>query len=947
MTDDYAGISLSPAHVEQLFPFHFLIDRQCRIIQHGSAIERLVPKMQPGDLASQHFQLIRPPASFDYAELEGAAPEFLVMTLVDSDLKLRGQTLKVPGGLMLVVAPWMTDPEDLKRNNLRLSDFALHDPGVDYLTLLEVKNSALSDASRLSGELQTTNAQLSDTLAESERVSSRLETLLRNLPLGVVVEREDGKVALANQEFCDIFGLEVEPNELCGLDGSALANEAKALFGDPEGFVREIAERVASRTPVVGQILQLHDGRVLERDYIPVAKAGVYRGHLWQYRDITEKRRAERELGDARARAEQANAAKDAFLAMISHEMRTPMGAILGLSELLEPGMPEAEHADFLRRIRSNAHALVGIIEDLLDLSKLEAGGVRFEMKPFRPVELLEDVAASLAERAFSKGLELILDLDPAIVPIFCGAPSRLRQVLVNLLGNAIKFTDRGEVCLRVELLKVGTEGACVRYSVGDTGCGIPPDMREQIFDRFVRVEKPGAGSVKGTGLGLSICRLLLEGMGSEIKLESKEGEGSVFSFELVHPVPDDVATPEPHRDRPLHGRRVLLIEPLERARTALVRMLGGLGAAVVEVSSVEQALRGTSEGRFDILVHDSRRGLALANQVMAELTRASDGSPPTRVILTAPQDQLGLAQREEALLIAKPVGLRNLAMAFAPTDKQPRTDAADRAPTRSLTGHVLIVDDDPDNLLWLDRVLRREGLTVDVASDGKAGLRRLLERDYALLVTDVEMPVMDGLELATRVRALEASGGRPRLPIVAVSAHARLEHSDRAFEARIDEFLSKPVPPDALTQVLERLLDPTCPEGCHACDTDQAKPVSNDPLEAPLELRGLQAGLSKIDPDVADMIPGYLRNRHKDVRTLREALSGDVSMKLIRTVGHKIKGTGRAYGFDRISEIGAAMEEAAKAGRHEPISVLVDQLEEYVNEVQAEIERSALYVRN
>jgi HPt (histidine-containing phosphotransfer) domain-containing protein len=154
-------------------------------------------------------------------------------------------------------------------------------------------------------------------------------------------------------------------------------------------------------------------------------------------------------------------------------------------------------------------------------------------------------------------------------------------------------------------------------------------------------------------------------------------------------------------------------------------------------------------------------------------------------------------------------------------------------------------------------------------------------------------------------------------------------------------------VPPDALAQVLERLLDPTCPEGCHACDTDQAKPVSNDRLEAPLQVRGLQAGLPKIDSDIADMIPGYLKNRHEDVRALREALSGNVSMKLIRTVGHKIKGTGRAYGFDRISEIGAAMEEAAKAGRHEPISVLVDQLEEYVNEVQAEIERSALYVRN
>ena len=947
MTDDYGGISLDHAHVEQLFPFHFVIDHQCRIIQQGPAIDRLVTEIQVGDPASQHFELIRPPVSFDYAELAGAAPEFLVMTPVDSELKLRGQTLKVPGGLMFVVAPWVVTPEDLKRNHLRLSDFALHDPGVDYLSLLEVKNSALSDASRLSGKLRTSNVQLSETLAESERVSSQLETLLRNLPLGVVFESEDGQVVLANQEFCNIFRLEAEPEELRGLDGTGLLDQASAFLDDPEGVVREMAEHVASGASVMGQTLVLKDGRVLERDYVPVAKAGEFRGHLWQYRDITEKRRAERELGEARARAEQANAAKDAFLAMISHELRTPMGAILGLSELLEPGMPEAEHTDFLRRIRSNAHALVGIIEDLLDLSRLEAGGVRFELEPFRPVELLEDVATSLAERAFSKGLELILDVDPALVPTLCGVPSRLRQVLVNLLGNAIKFTDRGEIYLRVELLKVGTEGASVRYSVGDTGCGIAPGMREQIFDRFVRVETAGAGSVKGTGLGLSICRLLLEGMGSKIELESKEGEGSVFSFELAHPVPDDVAAPEPSQDRPLQGRRVVLIEPIERARAALVRMLEGLGAAVVVASNAAQALRGASEGPFDVLMHDSRRGLALGDQVMAELTRASDESPPTRVILTAPQAQLASAQRTEALLIAKPVGLRQLVMAFAPTHEQARSEVTDRDHRRRLTGRVLIVDDDPDNLLWLDRILRREGLTVDVAADGKAALGRLCEQDYALLVTDVEMPAMDGLELARSVRAREVSSGRHRLPIIAVSAHALLDHSNRAIAAGIDEFLTKPVSPEVLIQVSEHLLRPTCPDGCHACDTEGAKPVSNVPLVPPPELPGLQAGLSKIDPDVADMIPGYLRNRYDDVRTLREALSGDVSMTLIRTVGHKMKGTGRAYGFDRISEIGAAMEEAAKAGQHEPISALADQLEQYLNDVQAEFERSAAHVRN
>ncbi len=681
-------VGLSTRSLHDIFPFHLALDQQCQVIQHGGAIGRLCPGLRRGDHIAQHLRLIRPPISLEFIELERAAPEFVMAELVYSGQLLRGQTLVTDVGVLFLVSPWITDPAQLDAGDLRLSDFALHDPVLDYVALLQTKGTALKDASRLAAKLSESNV----------------------------------------------------------------------------------------------------------------------------------------ELEQARARAEQANDAKSSFLAMISHEMRSPLGVIVGLAELIEDDAPKAERADFLRRIRTNARALAGIIEDVLDLSKLEAGSVRFEHSRFRPISVVEDVAESLAERASDKGLELIVSIGPEIPAVVRGDQARLRQVLVNLVGNAIKFTDAGEVELLVECVGPPSTEARLRYSVRDTGRGIPEQMKGEIFERFTRVEGPGRSSVAGTGLGLSICRLLVGGMGSEIHLETREGEGSLFRFELLHLVPDDAHAGDPEQ----RTYEVAQRHARKRAQTASLK--------------------------------------------------------PAR-----------------------------------------------RPPSGSL-GRVLIVDDDPDNLLILEHVARRHGLKVDQAADGVAALRKLEDNEYSFLVTDLQMPNMDGFELTQRIREREASDGLPRMPIVAVTAHALRDHSDRAVSAGMDEFLTKPVHLPALSGAFDRCLD-----RAGAAPGMSSRPPWAGGAATDSPGQGTGAVQTAIDPDVVDLIPGYLENRRKDVESLRAALSGDLGVDTMASIGHKMKGTGQAYGLPRVTELGAAIELAGQDGRRDEIGELVDELESHLDEIEVQ----------
>ncbi|HEY7699194.1 MAG TPA: PAS domain S-box protein, partial [Vicinamibacteria bacterium] len=312
--------------------------------------------------------------------------------------------------------------------------------------------------------------------------TARLEGLIENLPVGVLFEDDQHKVVLANQSLCQMLDIPVPPRSLGGADSRTLLEQSKHLFPAPEQFVFRVEQLLKAHSLVRGEELTLEDGRVFARDYVPIVTQN-YRAHLWQYRDITDRKRAEAEILKAKFEAEKANNAKSSFLAMMSHELRTPLNAILGLTELSLETELSSEQREFLRTIQANSENLLRLIDDVLDLSKIEANRMDIELIPFDLRGLVEEVAESLNVRAMMKDVDLFVDIDPHLPAEIVSDPKRFRQVLVNLVGNAVKFTEVGFVSISVEIedWKPG-DRVHLAIAVKDSGIGIPADKQQQLF---------------------------------------------------------------------------------------------------------------------------------------------------------------------------------------------------------------------------------------------------------------------------------------------------------------------------------------------------------------------------------------------------------------------------------------------------------------------------------
>lgn len=475
------------------------------------------------------------------------------------------------------------------------------------------------------------------------------------------------------------------------------------------------------------------------------------------------------------------------LLAMLNHEVRTPLSALVGFVELLHPDMSPGELNDGVQRIKSSARALSEVIDTLQDLPKLELGEPKFEETPFELRDLIEDLVGSFETQVDRSRLELTVDLDSRIPPVLQGARARVRQVLGNLVSNALKFTERGQVCIRFERISATDDVVRLRYSVVDTGRGIPTDLHRRIFEPFVRAEEAPNSTTTGSGLGLSICVALLDAMGSNIELESRVGKGSTFSFELIHEVPPDVRSELSEPGREINGEN-------------------------------------------------------------AEETR------------------------------------------------------------------ILIVDDDQDNLEVLGRLVRREGFAVDLVHDGCAALSMIDRRDYAMLLTDLRMSRMDGLELSRRLRERAARMRQPVMPIIAITADSLLKgETGRAVQDSFDAILLKPVRP----RVLARLLEPYKAARSGQWGSGDALPQT------------------PVDTSVISLVPGYLDRRSEDLSLLRKFLTGEASIETVATIGHNLKGTAHSYGFSRLGELGAALEEAANANQVQRIASLVDRFEHWIGEAR------------
>ena len=757
-----------------------------------------------------------------------------------------------------------------------------------------------------------------------ERQKRYWETLVQNSPVAIVTLDPQARVTACNPAFERLFGY--RHDEVLGADLDELLT-APDNRAEAEGFTREsmggtMVHALTSRRRKDGTLVDV------ELFGLPVIVGSEEIGAVGLYHDITE-------LVRARLEAEQADRAKSEFLANMSHEIRTPMNGVMGMIELALDTPLTPEQADFLTTAHESADALLSLLNDILDFSKIEAGMLELEEIGFDLRTMIEGVTETQAARAEAKGLELECSLPENLPAHVRGDPGRIRQVLVNLVGNAIKFTQEGEVIVRVEVESEMAETCRLRFSVSDTGDGIPPELQARIFQRFIQADGSTTRRHGGTGLGLAISRQLVERMGGTIGVENEAGKGSMFWF--VVPVgrdPRPALTPLAMPDD-LAGLRILVVDDNVTSRAILTRVLGGLGCRVDEAENGERALdrlrqAAVANDPYRVALLDMQMPGMDGEQTAQEIKREDPIRETVLVILTS-MGKRGDASRLEALGVAgyliKPLRRGQIVEVMLTVLGQSRRAAA--AQPQLVTRHtlaerratrILLAEDNPINRKLAVEILSRAGYPVETAETGRHAVEALRSRRYRLVLMDVQMPEMDGFEATQLIRQEE--GGRTHTPIIAMTAHAMKGDRERCLAAGMDDYLAKPLQSRDLYAAIERW--------SREAPTPAAEALEPAPADEsmPLDKIRAMAYFAGDDKLFRDLLEQFVGNLGSEIARLRE-LRASADAPAFARVAHSIKGLAATFCATRLQQAAQQLEALGFDDNLEAADPWMEQLEQ------------------